>query len=336
MKSSFRFLVGTVILAVGLTGGMAVDARSQVVGGDEKETAKPPARGVGGVKGMTATAERNRPEDRAAIAEVAKVFALAFKANDAKAISSLFAEDGEITDENGSLMRGRSAIENAYALLFAERPGSSIEIKPDGLRFLATDVALEEGRTIVTPGPGGVPSVRHYSVLYGRKGTQWQYVMVREELDKQITNHERLKNLDWLVGEWLDESSESLIHVTCDWSKDGNFLLREFTVHMQGKAVMTLSQRIGWDPASRQIKSWTFDSEGGFAESFWNQEGESWLIKTTGVLRDGQLASATHLLTRLNGMSGRMTAVDRTIGGRVVAIEPESVLVKKPPRPKSK
>ena len=30
--------------------------------------------------------------------------------------------------------------------------------------------------------------------------------------------------------------------------------------------VMTISERIGWDPLSRQIKSWVFDSRGGYGD----------------------------------------------------------------------
>ena len=34
---------------------------------------------------------------------------------------------------------------------------------------------------------------------------------------------------------------------------------------------MTVTQRIGWDPAAKQIRSWEFDSEGGFGEGTWGE-----------------------------------------------------------------
>ena len=92
------------------------------------------------------------------------------------------------------------------------------------------------------------------------------YSSVREELEPGLPHQERLKELEWLVGDWIDESSESVIHGTCRWSADKNFLLRDFTIQSEGKPVMTVTQRIGWDPLSKQIKSWVFDSEGGYGD----------------------------------------------------------------------
>ena len=60
---------------------------------------------------------------------------------------------------------------------------------------------------------------------------------------------------------------------------------------------MTVNQRIGWDPLTKQIKSWVFDSEGGYGDEFWTRKGNQWVIKSTGVLPDGRTASATHVLT---------------------------------------
>jgi hypothetical protein len=36
---------------------------------------------------------------------------------------------------------------------------------------------------------------------------------------------------------------------------------------------------IGWDPDRQQIRSWIFDSNGGFGESTWANDGEHWLIQ---------------------------------------------------------
>ena len=68
---------------------------------------------------------------------------------------------------------------------------------------------------------------------------------------------------------------------------------------MQGKPVMSGSQRIGWDPVKRQFKSWVFDSEGGFVEAYWTRDGNQWLVKAEGVGQDGEPASATNIITRL-------------------------------------
>ena len=56
------------------------------------------------------------------------------------------------------------------------------------------------------------------------------------------------------------------------WTDNHRFILGQFTVQIGGKPAMTGSQRIGWDPLKKTIRSWVFDSEGGFAEGLWSRE----------------------------------------------------------------
>ena len=57
-----------------------------------------------------------------------------------------------------------------------------------------------------------------------------------------------------------------------------------------GRPAMTGSQRIGWDPLAKKIHSWVFDSEGGLAEGVWTRDGNRWIVKLSGVTRDGKPA----------------------------------------------
>lgn len=94
-----------------------------------------------------------------------------------------------------------------------------------------------------------------------------------------LSHHEHLKQLEWMVGHWVDEGDDSVTETTCEWSEDKNFLLRKFTISIDGKQAMKGVQRIGWDPPSRQIRSWVFDSAGGFAEGLWSRVGDYWVVK---------------------------------------------------------
>jgi hypothetical protein len=42
---------------------------------------------------------------------------------------------------------------------------------------------------------------------------------------------------------------------------------------------------------SRRIRSWTFDSDGGFAEATWTCKKDRWFIQNKGTLADGRKAS---------------------------------------------
>ncbi len=273
-----------------------------------------------------------RSADEQALHSLGKQYADAYKTGNAAILASLFTEDAEMIDENGDRIRGRRAIQDVFTAIFRRRPGASLTITPDSVRFLAPDVAQEEGRTTVKVGTES-PSTRRYTVLYVRQGGQWRYSSAREERDPSASAHHQLEELAWLVGEWNDESPDSVVQILCKWSPDGHFLLRDFTVRVRGKSVMTVNERIGWDAQARQIRSWVFDSEGGHGSGLWSRAGDRWVIKSTGILPDGRLATATHALSKIDAHSARWTSVERTVGDRVVPDRAEYLMVRRPPQP---
>src|SRR5262249_26333341 len=189
--------------------------------------------------------------DEKAIRQLSDAFAQAFAKGDAKAIAAMYDEDAELIEEFGRRSEGGAAIEDRFQSILQARPGAAIEISIDSLRFLAPDVAKEEGHTRVNSAASS-ESLRRYTVLYVKKDGRWLCASDREEHSTAVPHYEHLKCLSWLVGDWVDQSAESTIHASCHWSPDKNFLLREFTVHVQRRPLMTVSQRIGWDPRSKR------------------------------------------------------------------------------------
>ncbi len=212
---------------------------------------------------------------------------------------------------------------------------SSSRIEIDGIRFLNPDTVKEEGRTLITPAQGA-PIIRIYTALFVKHEGRWLISSIREESDPQVRPHDRLKDLEWMIGEWLDEGADSVVRVDCRWSDDTNYLIRSFTVKRQGKPVMTVSQRIGWDPMARQIRSWEFDSEGGFGEGRWSRDGERWIIKHTGVRPEGTAASATNIMWRERPDLVRWASTDRILGDESVPSEETYTLARVPPPPRSR
>ena len=117
-----------------------------------------------------------------------------------------------------------------------------------------------------------------------------------------------------MVGEWVEERPDASVRLSCRWAEGGNFLLREVTVKREGKPVMSISQRIGWDPLARQIRSWEFDSAGGFGEGRWSRDGDRWTIKHTGVQAEGTVSSATNIMTNERPDVVRWVSTDRVVG----------------------
>jgi uncharacterized protein (TIGR02246 family) len=282
--------------------------------------------------GLTAAASTTRQADDAnAIAALVASFTKAFNAGDAKAAAATFAEDALVVDEEGQRTEGRARIQDSLAASFAGSPRGTIAISTEALRFLGPDTALEEGRTTITPAMGTTPEISRFTVVYVKHGGHWLQSAVRDERAHDLTPHDRLKELEWLVGDWINESQDAVVHTICKWTSDGNFLVREFTMKTHGKPVLSGTQRIGWDPTRHQFKTWIFDSEGGFGEGYWTRNGDQWVIKAEGVRQDGKHASATNIITRLGKDRASWQSVDRTIGEAAVPGVDEFTIVRKPP-----
>jgi len=317
------------------TGGLLVSLAAFALVGDVS-TAQDEGKAVDKVKAGASvkTDDAASPEERA-IAGQAEAFAKAFNAGDSKTLGQMFASDARWIACNGEVAEGREAIEREYASLFEESPGVKIEIRVDDLRVLGPDAAVEEGTSRVVPPDGAIPVVNHYAAVSIKRDGRWQLANIRET-PGEVPAHDRLRALEWMEGDWVDESSDSVVESSCRWTADKQALVREFSIRSAGKVVMTGTQRIGWDPCSEQIKSWEFDSEGGHGESLWARLGDQWVVKATAVLQDGRTATATHLIVPEDSSTCRWRTTDRTIGGLAIPAADEFVMVRPAPRPKGK
>ena len=283
----------------------------------------------------TAPAAGTRPApagDEAGIRAADEAFVRGYNQGDAKALAAMFTADAEVIEADGARYQGRDLVERAFTETFAADKGAQIAIEVESIRFLTPDVAKEEGRSVVTS-PQGTVVPRFFTVLYVKRDGHWLMSSVREEADPLVKPHEWLKDLDWMVGDWVDEGPESETRVHCAWSSDGNYLLREFTVKRAGKVVLSVHQRVGWDALAREIRSWEFDSEGGFGEGRWGREGDRWVVKHTGVRPEGVSASSTRITERLRPDMVRWILADQVVGGQVIPGEESSVLTRVPPAP---
>ena len=220
-----------------------------------------------------------------------------------------------------------------FAGIFKEHPKTHMDLAIGSIRFIGPDMAVEEGMATVTHGPEEPAQRSPYSVVYARQDGKWLTASARDLPDDAPTPEEQLKQLEWMIGEWVDESPEALVMTSYRWTDNQCYILSEFKVQVGGRPVMTGTQRIGWDPLAKKIRSWVFDSEGGFGEGIWTREGNQWIVKTTGVTRDGKIASATNIITRVS--KDRMTwqQRDRIVGGEKTPDIEEIPIARKAPAP---
>jgi hypothetical protein len=139
-----------------------------------------------------------------------------------------------------------------------------------------------------------------------------------------------LHTLDWLAGDWVADDDEVTAELSCNFTKNDAFLLRSFRIAVKDDVRMSGMQLIAWDPARTTIRSWTFDSDGGFGEETWSQSGNKYTIRAKYTLPDGGTAAAVHVLTYIDDDKCTWKSVNREIDGEFQPDIGEVVLVRKP------
>src|SRR5947209_1144710 len=115
----------TLIVALGLGLVMAQDPNASKTPSDTKGAGpEPPRTGAG------------QSEDLSAIRAVANSFLDAYRAKDATALGALFTENAEIVDDEGEVTRGRPAIVERFAGLFAANEGGTLEVAVESTHLL--------------------------------------------------------------------------------------------------------------------------------------------------------------------------------------------------------
>ena len=266
-----------------------------------------------------------------AVRETSRQLIEAFNQHDAKAIGQLWTDDGDYVDETGTVTSGREAIVEEFEGYFARNKGRTLRVYVDSIRFITPEVAIVDGTSEVDPPPEGAPVIGRYTSFRVKREGKWLLAAVRESDVDVPSNYEYLRPLEWMVGEWLDADEDVSVRTSVRWGKNKNFLIREFTVKIADRPVMSGTQRVGWDPDRQQIKSWVFDSDGGVSEGYWIQDGDQWIVRSSGELRDGGDASATHVITTIDDDTFTWQSVNRVIDGEAQPDVHEVRVIRLPP-----
>ena len=132
--------------------------------------------------------------------------------------------------------------------------------------------------------------------------------------EKPSTPAERLKPFTWLLGDWVSAQKNPEIDLACRWSPGKSFILLEYQVK-NGDQKETATQRIGWDPANEQFRSWYFDSAGGFGEGVWEEGDERWIGDMTSMLPTGG-SGRKNIIRPIDATAWTFQAHDRMVDGR--------------------
>jgi uncharacterized protein (TIGR02246 family) len=262
----------------------------------------------------------DRAKDEAALLKSAEAFVEVFHKGDAKALAAFWTPDGDYTDQTGRHLKGREAIEKAFQAFFADNKDLKLRIDIASLRFVTPEVAVEDGTTAVIPPDGGPPSRARYSIVHAKKDGKWLLSSVRDAAFAAPTQYGNLRQLEWAIGDWATEEGQGEVaRFSFAWAENQNFITATFTTTFKNISIGGGTQWIGWDPVSKQPRSWTFDANGGFGEGSWTREGNNkWVINTKAVLPEGKKASATLVVTRLDADTIGLQSKERAVDGAAV------------------
>jgi uncharacterized protein (TIGR02246 family) len=253
-----------------------------------------------------------RAADAAADADAIRAASAAYKQalerGDGKALAAIWTADGDIIDAAGNVLKGRETVEVLEPAPAAAAQGGtpSFRITETSLRFLEPDVAIEDGAVeVVPPGSSAVEKGR-FSAVWVRRDGGWKLAVLREARGATPAGAETLADLAWMVGDWTaaddgdasPASAKPTIELSVRWNPTKTFLLRDMKITPPGAAadaVIHVTQRIGWDPLSKGIRSWVFSSDGGHGEAAWSRDEGSWVARTTAVLPDGTQTSSLNI-----------------------------------------
>ncbi len=242
-------------------------------------------------------------------------YVAAYNRGDAKAVAALWSDNGEWVSPSGQRFQGKTAIEKEMQTLFTENRGVRIEVINPSIRMVSAQVAIEEGtvRVIRASEP---PSDSTYLAVDVKEGGRWKLNTVREtDVPETPAASSQLQDLAWLVGEWGDQSPDAEVAAKVSWTKNKTFLSYAFKVSAPGMDdELEGTQIIGWDPAAGTIRSWMFDSDGGFGEGIWTKKDNCWIVKFSQVLTDGRKASATNIYTLIDANTFTWKSIGRKVG----------------------
>ena len=273
-------------------------------------------------------ADTATPDD-AAIKSAIESYVAAFNRGDAAAVARHWSNDGELATPSGETFRGRAAIEAAFKEFFAGNKGVRVEISETGIRFLSPSVAVEEGALRIIRA-GQEPAETHYAAVHVKQGGIWTMDSVRETDRIEPSSHyEQLKDLEWMIGEWVDQDEDATVETVCQWTKNRNFMTRSFKVIVADGSEIEGTQVIGWDPLRKTVRSWVFDSKGGFGVGIWSRSGNQWTVRVLQVLHDGATASAINTLTYVDENTFTFKSTGREIDGQLQPNIPEVRVVRR-------
>ena len=257
-------------------------------------------------------------DDSAKIKLAVQSYVTAYNARNVEKLVGHWSPDGVYTSRtSGDQVVGRDAMTKEFTTIFQGDNAPKLAVTTDSIEFISPNVAVERGAATITYAEDDVVQT-NYSVVYVKRDGAWLIDRVTEdEIVVQVSNYEHLKKLEWLIGVWNDEG-DGTIELDCGWTRGQNFINRTYKVFSDDQVESSGMQIIGWDPVNNQIRSWLFDSDGGFVSGTWTQRDDKWIVQSIATLADGGQGSYTSILRPMDDGSYAWKKINQVVDGELL------------------
>ena len=269
-------------------------------------------------------------DDTLQIQAAIESYVAAFNAKDVATLVELWSPDGVyISRSSGEQLVGREVMTKEFSEQFGAETVPQLAVETESIDFVSPNVAIERGLATVTYGADEI-SETSYRVVYVKRDGKWLIDRVTEESRTAADSHaEQLKELEWLIGDWVDVGEGVSIDMSCQWARNRNYISRKYQVHAEGLFSSSGLQIIGWDAAKQQICSWLFDSEGGFVKGTWTKSDDQWVVQSVATLADGAEGSFTSIFRPTDDGNYTWRKINRVVDGKLLPNLEEIVVQRK-------
>jgi len=263
-----------------------------------------------------ALAETTGPsQDEIAIRKAIESYVAAYNSGDASAAASHWSRDGLYVTRTGEQAKGPDKIRPALEKFFSENKGIQVKAELFEVELQSPNRATAQGFAVFTRTGGEKQEVLFTSTEVKEKGTWKIFKVQEEESPVPLATIAKLGELEWLIGDWVDQDEGSSVETTFRWTKDYAFISGTFRVMVEDRVDLEGTQVIGWDPVAKKIRSWIFDTKAGFGEGEWSREGNTWTVKVKSILGTGQKASSINIYTYVDANSFTWQSIGREVQG---------------------
>lgn len=156
------------------------------------------------------------------------------------------------------------------------------------------------------------------------------YLLTVSLLCFAITPYEHLKELEWMIGDWVDQDPDVEILLKHSFDKSKNYINGTFSLTSEGRLELSGTQIFAFDPIKQKIRSWFFNSDREFREATWTKKEKSFIAEIVQTLANGSLASAINVYTPIDSDSYSWQSTGWEVGGQILPdIEPIKIVKKK-------